>query len=104
MPYPSSKGLTFDTVLMPRLNRRFFEKIDLDRLERWLFVGITRATRWFYISTTDDEKTLFLNRFRELESENQMTIQRDGNQSTTSATTEAKDGRLGDMDELTDLF
>ncbi len=87
MPYPSSKGLTFDTVLMPRLNRKFLEKTDPERLERWLFVGITRATRWIYISTTDGEDTLFLERFRELEQRKQMTIQRsqDGPRTPASA-------------------
>ena len=85
MPYPSSKGLTFDTVLMPRLNRKFLEKIDPERLEPWLFVGITRATRWIYVSTTDGENALFLNRFRELERRNQMTIQRSTDGPGTSA-------------------
>ena len=76
MPYPSSKGLTFDTVLMPRLNRKFLEEKDPDLLERWLFVGIARATRWIYISTTDGDDTLFIDRFRELEQRKQMTVQR----------------------------
>ncbi len=99
MPYPSSKGLTFDTVLMPRLNRKFLEEKDPDLLERWLFVGITRATRWIYFSTTDGEDTLFLNRFRELERRKQMTIQRSTDSPGTSV-----DAGPGDDDDLTDLF
>lgn len=75
MPIPSSKGLTFDTVLMPRFNRRFVEKVDRDRLERWLFVGITRATTWFAISTTDGDSAMYIERFRNLAEEDQMTIQ-----------------------------
>ena len=104
MPYPSSKGLTFDTVLMPRLNRGFVKKIDPDRLERWLFVGITRATRWFYVSTTDGENALFLERFRELERRKQMTVQRDVDRPVAGGAAEIQDGSLGDTNELTDLF
>ena len=97
MPYPSSKGLTFDTVLMPRLNRRFLKKTEPDRLERWLFVGLTRATRWIYISTTDGVDTLFLDRFRELERRKQMTIQ-------TNRATAAQEGGPKKEDDLADLF
>lgn len=75
MAYPSAKGLTFDTVLMPCLNRRLFRVMD-ERLERWLFVGITRATKWIYFSTTDGDSTLFLDRFRGLERRRQLTIER----------------------------
>ena len=75
MAYPSAKGLTFDTVLMPCLNRRLFRIMD-ERLERWLFVGITRATKWIYFSTTDGDSTLFLDRFRGLERRRQLTIER----------------------------
>ena len=78
----------------PRLNRGFFEKTDPDRLERWLFVGITRATRWFYLSTTDGERALFLKRFRELEQRNQMTIKRTTDGSGTPGSGTPASGRL----------
>ena len=52
----SAKGLTFDTVLLPRLNARSFINVSPARMERLLFVAITRATRWLYIST-DHEGT-----------------------------------------------
>ena len=103
MPYPSSKGLTFDTVLMPRLNRKFLKKTHPDRLERWLFVGITRATRWVYVSTTDGEGALFLERFRELERRKQMTIQGSMDhlpQEPAAGTPDAP----SDETDLTDLF
>lgn len=74
MPYPSAKGLTFDTVLMPRLIPGLFGKVEPERLERWLFVGITRATQWVYISTLNDSKFMFLERFRALEQDGQITI------------------------------
>ena len=74
MPYPSAKGLTFDTVLMPRLIPGLFANLDQERLERWLFVGITRATQWVYFSTINDNRFMFLNRFQELERQKQATI------------------------------
>ena len=104
MAFPSSKGLTFDTVLMPCCNKRFLHKIDPDRLDRWLFVGITRATRWIYISTTDGEDTLFLERFRELEQRKQMTIQQGKSRSNAEATPKAKPDQSKEKDDLSDLF
>jgi len=103
MPYPSSKGLTFDTVLMPRLNRKFLGKSDPDRLERWLFVGITRATRWLCVSTTDGEDALFMDRFRDLERRRQMTIQEGVDDSTARAAQPGGDGSESE-EELSDLF
>lgn len=47
----SAKGLTFDTVLIPRLVSRSFTHTLADRVERLLFVAITRATTWCYLST-----------------------------------------------------
>lgn len=76
MPFPSAKGLTFDTVIMPRFNRRFFGRIGEALLERWVFVGITRATKWVCISTTDGENTLFMERFAALEKRQNMAITR----------------------------
>lgn len=49
--YHSAKGLTFDSVLLPRLTPRSFPKTSSSRIERLLFVALTRATRWAYLST-----------------------------------------------------
>ena len=51
MPYHSAKGLTFDSVIMPRLEPRAFGAIPLSSLSRLLFVGITRASKWVYLSS-----------------------------------------------------
>ena len=51
MPYHSAKGLTFDTVLMPRLVDTAFRNAELESVLRLLFVGISRATTWVYMST-----------------------------------------------------
>ena len=53
LTYQSAKGLTFDTVLMPRLVRKSFTRESDDLIERLLFVGITRAMKWAYLSSTD---------------------------------------------------
>lgn len=55
LTYHSAKGLTFDAVLMPRLVPASFGK--LPQVENLLFVGITRASKWVYLST-DASKTL----------------------------------------------
>lgn len=104
MPYPSSKGLTFDTVLMPRLNWKLFGSTDAERVERWLFVGITRATRWIYASTTDGEDAPFFDRFRKLERRNQMTIKwaTDRLHAVSAVTTENREP--DEENDLTDLF
>jgi superfamily I DNA/RNA helicase len=49
LTYHSAKGLTFDSVLMPRLVPRSFEKVK--SVDNMLFVGITRASKWVYLST-----------------------------------------------------
>lgn len=51
MPYHSAKGLTFDTVLMPRLVKSSFPVLSAARINHLLFVAITRATKWLYLST-----------------------------------------------------
>ncbi|MCD6532536.1 MAG: UvrD-helicase domain-containing protein [Deltaproteobacteria bacterium] len=56
MPYHSAKGLTFDSVIMPRLGKKSFGSIDSERIMRLLFVGITRATKWVALLTVGDEQ------------------------------------------------
>ena len=74
MAYPSAKGLTFDTVLMPRLERgKFPRRLHSELLERWLFVGASRATRWLYFSAIEGE-CMFLERVGKLARQRQLTI------------------------------
>jgi superfamily I DNA/RNA helicase len=51
MAYHSAKGLTFDSVLMPRLVSGSFSRTRPEIVERLLFMAITRATKWCYFST-----------------------------------------------------
>lgn len=109
MPYPSAKGLTFDTVLMPRLIAGFFEHLSPGQLERWLFVGITRATQWVYFSTVNDNRFMFLERFQELERLEQLAIKIGDDlltaqppQAPTRASGDEGD-EVDDADDLSDL-
>lgn len=56
MTYHSIKGLTFDSIIMPRLVGNSFYNIQRERRNRLLFVGITRATKWVYMSTIEDSE------------------------------------------------
>ncbi len=49
--YHSAKGLVFDSVLLPHVWEGAFRHGDNSAWERLLFVGITRARKWVYIST-----------------------------------------------------
>lgn len=45
------KGLTFDVVLIPFLQHRFYAQMKPDRLLKSLFVAVTRAVHWVYFSS-----------------------------------------------------
>jgi superfamily I DNA/RNA helicase len=51
MPYHSAKGITLDSVLLPGLVAPNFHRYTPPRIERLLFVAITRAPSWAYLST-----------------------------------------------------
>ena len=74
MAYPSVKGLTFDTVLMPFLERDLFPKaVSGELLTRWLFVGVTRGTEWVYFSGTAD-RMMYGDVFADLEQRGQLAV------------------------------
>jgi superfamily I DNA/RNA helicase len=75
LTYHSAKGLTFDTVLMPRLVPRSFPELSRDRIERLLFVGVSRATKWAYFSTVGNQEVQALDKILSLESSGQVTVQ-----------------------------
>jgi superfamily I DNA/RNA helicase len=75
MSYHSAKGLTFDTVLLPRLVRSSFPHVTNPRIARLLFVGITRATKWVYMSTCKDGEIAALQRFEPLVRQNLLSVQ-----------------------------
>jgi len=54
--YFSAKGLTFDSVLLPRLTESSFSWIGDSTRMRLFFVGIARATQWVYLSTVKNKE------------------------------------------------
>jgi len=76
LTYHSAKGLTFDTVLMPRLVPRSFAEMSIAYIERLLFVGVSRATKWAYFSTIQDRSFGALDKVLALATSGQVTVQR----------------------------
>ncbi len=74
MPYHSAKGLTFDTVVLPRLVPSAFGKMGVARIPKVLFVGITRATKWVYLSTVGNGSFAPLERLAAAASDGVLTI------------------------------
>jgi superfamily I DNA/RNA helicase len=62
----SAKGLTFDSVLLPRLVSASFSGKLEGLADRLLYVGITRATKWLYLSTVSGKSVSTLGRIRSL--------------------------------------
>ncbi len=49
--YSMAKGLTFDSVLLPRLTEDSFSSLSSSEQKQLLFKGISRASQWVYLST-----------------------------------------------------
>lgn len=77
MTYHSAKGTTFDTVLLPFLNREWFDKFADPLTVRLLFVGITRAVKWAYLSAVAEHTLPVVARLRELSATGQLVVQYD---------------------------
>lgn len=50
MTYHQAKGLTFDSVFLPRLNQSSFPGEMSKRIGHLCFVGVSRAVKWVYMS------------------------------------------------------
>jgi superfamily I DNA/RNA helicase len=74
LTYHSAKGLTFDTVLMPRLVNGSFERPAEDLILRMMFVAVTRAARWVYLSTVRGLEPPFLSRLAPLVAAGDLTL------------------------------
>lgn len=74
--YHSAKGLTFDSVLLPRLLPNSFGQTSPDRIRRLLFVAVTRATHWVYMSSIANRLLPLLTSFMPLVTERMLTLQR----------------------------
>ena len=76
MAYHSAKGLTFDSVFMPRLVPASFKNVRAERVERLVFVGLTRAAKWAYFSTSLGEPLPLVEKLLPLEKTRQLTVRR----------------------------
>jgi superfamily I DNA/RNA helicase len=74
MTYYGAKGLTFDSIFLPRLVKRSFDPLHEDRIEKLLFVGLTRATKWAYMSTLANNSFAPLLRLKKLKGGNTISI------------------------------
>jgi superfamily I DNA/RNA helicase len=74
MTYHSAKGLTFDTVMLPRLVRGSFRRSSIP-VSNLLFVGVTRATRWAFLSTERGKEVEGLDQLHALHAGNKLAIQ-----------------------------
>ena len=74
--YYSAKGLTFDSVLLPRLTESSFSWIRNDAIrKRLLFVGIARATQWAYLSTVTEKESSEFDILKKAERNGDLVIQ-----------------------------
>ncbi len=73
--YHSAKGLTFDSILMPRLVDRSFPWVTGSSRQRMLFVGIARAKKWAYLSTVQGDSFDELKIIRKAAEDGSITLQ-----------------------------
>ena len=74
--YFSAKGLTFDSVLLPRLTESAFSWIEDSSLRsRLFFVGIACATQWVYLSTVKNKEFSEMGIIRKAEADGHITVQ-----------------------------
>ena len=73
-----AKGLTFDSVLLPRLTAKAYYHINRERMKRMMFVGIARATQWVYLSTVKGMEFDEMAVLREAAAQGQLTMQGGG--------------------------
>jgi len=95
MSYYGAKGLTFDSVIMPRLVPGSFSNVRAERIERLLFVAITRATKWCYFSTALDNPLPIIEEILvPLAQSRKITLQEGAVAGASSSTHEADEGDL----------
>lgn len=56
LTYHEAKGLTFDCIFMPRLDTFAFTNKMTSRLQSLIFVGISRAVSWVYMSSVEGKQ------------------------------------------------
>ena len=76
MTYHSAKGLTFDSVFLPRLVGSSFSNHSAMLQLRLMFVATTRAARWVLLSSVEGQEAECLERLQPLVEKGVVTNQR----------------------------
>lgn len=76
MTYHSAKGLTFDSVFLPRLIGSSFSNHSAKLQLRLMFVATTRAARWVHLSSVEGQEAECLERLQPLVEKGVVTNQR----------------------------
>lgn len=100
LTYHSAKGLTFDSVLLPRLVSSSFERPAEQQILRMMFVAVTRAARWVYLSTVAGHEAPFLARLSPLVTAGDLTRR----QGTDDGSEAQAPGPIAGTSGLDDLF
>lgn len=75
LTFHSAKGLTFDTIIIPRLVSNSFQRLNDSEITRLLFVGITRAQKWVALISNTRNRLPQLDRLNDLARQGFLTIQ-----------------------------
>jgi superfamily I DNA/RNA helicase len=106
MTYHSAKGLTFDSVILPRLVPSSFDSRGVP-VSNVLFVGITRATKWVFLSTMIGRELPVLGELHALEKEGKLAVKskhdRFGGSPSPGSTIPVRRDK-GDEDDLLSLL
>jgi len=90
--YHSAKGLTFDSVLLPKITTNAFFNVNEPGLrQRMIFVGIARATQWVYLSTIKGQESSEYSLLKEAAARQHLTIQDGKAQPVQTNTTQQGD-------------
>lgn len=98
--YHSVKGLTFDSVFMPLLKSRHFNGNHDLAPERLLFVGITRATKWCYLSGPSEDALPFLRQLSERLSGDHVSVQEGGAEHAAPVAQQRQEQVSDDLSDL----
>lgn len=78
LTYHEAKGLTFDSVFLPRLDTRAFTERMLNRMLPMMFVGVSRAVKWVCLSTSEGRMIPLVQRIADEPAVDYVDVQRIG--------------------------
>ncbi|MCX7771100.1 MAG: AAA family ATPase [Proteobacteria bacterium] len=74
LTFHSAKGLTFDSVIIPKLIIGAFPEIFKNEIKRLLFVGITRAQKWVGLITKENQALEIIDKLKNIKDNNFLTV------------------------------